>query len=371
MILELHVWGPAFGLPSIDPQCLAAIALQRLSFPEDAWVLIPDHDATIGPNNVFPALFDGTLWHSGFRSIAKYLGKHSSLDQDLDEQQKAEGVAYSSLIESSAQPLLDLSLYVSYENYRQTTRPAWSAILPWHANYILPQNIRTTAKERTANLGLSALDIDNDDNRDGKKSTSGNAGPQEEVRQLPAEESIKPKSLLLPRKETIRSMLNQPKYAGRFKLDALMSSLFEPLSSLLASKPYLLTSSHPTALDCLALGYLSIALSAPVAHPWLRQTLTSKHPTLTSYTKRLIALTFGPPIHPTDIPTLNSLPANDATALSSFRSERHLTLPWHPKPQPSSITTLATTSTSLIEGLAAPLPGSRFLLPGPTILAPS
>ena len=26
MTLELHVWGPALGLPSIDAECLAAIA---------------------------------------------------------------------------------------------------------------------------------------------------------------------------------------------------------------------------------------------------------------------------------------------------------------------------------------------------------
>lgn len=26
MTLQLHVWGPAFGLPSIDAECLAAIA---------------------------------------------------------------------------------------------------------------------------------------------------------------------------------------------------------------------------------------------------------------------------------------------------------------------------------------------------------
>ena len=50
MVLELHVWGPAFGLPSIDPQCLAAIALLKLSLREDAWVLVADHDPSVNPN---------------------------------------------------------------------------------------------------------------------------------------------------------------------------------------------------------------------------------------------------------------------------------------------------------------------------------
>lgn len=42
MVLELHVWGPAFGLPSIDPACLAAVAyLSRvLGTREEEWVLV-------------------------------------------------------------------------------------------------------------------------------------------------------------------------------------------------------------------------------------------------------------------------------------------------------------------------------------------
>ena len=38
--LELHINGPAFGLPSIDPQCLAAITFLKSTLPEDSWVLV-------------------------------------------------------------------------------------------------------------------------------------------------------------------------------------------------------------------------------------------------------------------------------------------------------------------------------------------
>lgn len=31
MVLELHILGPAFGLPSIDAQCLAAVAYMQLA----------------------------------------------------------------------------------------------------------------------------------------------------------------------------------------------------------------------------------------------------------------------------------------------------------------------------------------------------
>lgn len=47
MVFELHVWGPAYGLPSIDAECLAAIAYVNRAVPSDEWVLIADHDTSI------------------------------------------------------------------------------------------------------------------------------------------------------------------------------------------------------------------------------------------------------------------------------------------------------------------------------------
>jgi sorting and assembly machinery component 37 len=40
MTLQLHVWGPAFGLPSIEPQCIAAIAYVGHVVPRDQWTLV-------------------------------------------------------------------------------------------------------------------------------------------------------------------------------------------------------------------------------------------------------------------------------------------------------------------------------------------
>lgn len=53
MVLELHVWGPAFSLPSIDAQCLAAIAYFSLVVPKDRWVLIASSDPSVSPSSEF------------------------------------------------------------------------------------------------------------------------------------------------------------------------------------------------------------------------------------------------------------------------------------------------------------------------------
>jgi sorting and assembly machinery component 37 len=49
MVLQLHVWGPAFGLPSIDAQCLAAIAYCSLALPKDSWEVVASSDPSVSP----------------------------------------------------------------------------------------------------------------------------------------------------------------------------------------------------------------------------------------------------------------------------------------------------------------------------------
>ncbi len=98
MPLELHIWGPAFGLPSIDAECLAAIAYLRHALSSDEWVLVPSSDPKVCPTGELPALKSGSLWISRYRNIVDYLRKYlaglSDLDRGLDELQKADITAY-------------------------------------------------------------------------------------------------------------------------------------------------------------------------------------------------------------------------------------------------------------------------------------
>lgn len=98
MVLELHVWGPAFSLPSIDAQCLAAIAYLSQAVPRGEWTLIASSDPTLSPTGQLPALKHDTTWIGGFRNIVDYLIKYSdgqySLDADLEGQEKADCTAY-------------------------------------------------------------------------------------------------------------------------------------------------------------------------------------------------------------------------------------------------------------------------------------
>lgn len=59
MVLELHVWGPAFSLASIDPHCLAAIAYLQQAVPKGQWTVIASSDPALSPTSMFPGfLYD-------------------------------------------------------------------------------------------------------------------------------------------------------------------------------------------------------------------------------------------------------------------------------------------------------------------------
>jgi hypothetical protein len=53
MVLELHIWGPAFSLPSIDPHCLAAIAYLQQAVPPGEWQLVASSNPTLSPTSTF------------------------------------------------------------------------------------------------------------------------------------------------------------------------------------------------------------------------------------------------------------------------------------------------------------------------------
>ena len=51
MVLELHVWGPAFSLPSIDPECLATVAYLSQVVPKDQWIVVASNNPLMSPTS--------------------------------------------------------------------------------------------------------------------------------------------------------------------------------------------------------------------------------------------------------------------------------------------------------------------------------
>ncbi|KAF2764601.1 hypothetical protein EJ03DRAFT_19184 [Teratosphaeria nubilosa] len=272
MAVELHILGPAFGLASIDSRCLAAVALLQLHLPSE-YRLVP----TQTEQDRLPLLIDNGNRIYGFNNIVRHLDVSGYLSSD----QTANAIALTCFLQSRAQTLLDISLYVSFENY-STTRSAFTKILPWHANYVIPPKRRTAARQRTEHLGISSIDVDNVHESMGLDDGVGRA----EGKKFEAE-TQKRASLLLPRKDTISSLLRRAEHSAVFKLHNIAENFFEPLQEMLGDREYFLGASALSAVDCLAYGYLALMLFPNVPQDWLAATLKTKYPKLVSYIERI------------------------------------------------------------------------------------
>lgn len=191
---------------------------------------------------------------------------------------------FSSFVESRGQSLLDLSLFVTSQNYYANTSPAYGALLQWPNQWILPPKLHTAAKSRTEHLGLSSLDLQAmEDQRQRDHSAAVASG------QIP-------QNLIQQPKETVSKLLGRTAQSNHFRLEALTADFFEPLEAMLSSKSCLLPADEnnsPSSLDCVASAYLSLALIPDLAFPWLRDAMRAKAPLLTAYTERMRSRAFG------------------------------------------------------------------------------
>lgn len=353
-MLQLYVLGPAFGLPSIDAECNAAVALLKSHFgPDDsAWEIIPTHQH----KTTLPYLrSDDNRTLYGYGAISEYLSTTSSAKNILTPTQTADSTAITSFLTTHAPTLISISLYVSSENYRHATRPAFTALLPWHANYILPPRRRAAARALTDHLGVSSIDVDNVHEDSGSSSGGVGKDPNREGFEAQAKERA---SLLLPRKDTVRSLLQRPEHAAIFKLHAVAEEFFAPLRDMLGGKEFLLDTSEPTEVDCLAYGFLALMLYPAVPQAWLAKTMREKHGGLVRFVERMHErLGLGTKVE--DVLDLANCVMRDD--ILGRRKAKSMQLPWCPPERPTVLETVTTVSKELVEQIP-------YLKSPPTIL---
>jgi sorting and assembly machinery component 37 len=167
---------------------------------------------------------------------------------------------------------------VSSKNFYAVTRSAYSGVIPFPLPYFVTPSLRTAAKNRTNHLGLSSLDIDSTAEEEKKSATVSQA-------QVPA-------SLLTRGKDTVSSLLSQPERKSLIRLTALTRDFMQPLQDLLGDKKLLL-STQPTSLDCLALGYLALAIYPELPSSWLLTETRKNFPKLCTFVGYMQGRCFG------------------------------------------------------------------------------
>ncbi|KAK7416648.1 hypothetical protein QQX98_005119 [Neonectria punicea] len=290
-MLQLHVWGSAFGLPSIDPECLALVAYLHNSLPAADWRLVPSNDPSISPSNSLPALCHDGVWTSGYWPVVDYLVSNSlcaGLDARLTPIQHADRVAYASFLSARAAPLLDLSLYVSAANWSAATRPAFSELLPFPLTWTVPPLIRAEAVKRVEHLGFAELDSDFDPNGSLHLSTGRDALPETFRRHLPART-----------KKTVHEEMT-PEQAVAIRLYGQTEDCLSVLDDFLKGsddeKSFgFFKTGMPTSLDCLVFGYLALMRDAPVPRSFLKDWIKTQAPRLSEFVDDMTLRTLKAP----------------------------------------------------------------------------
>ncbi|KAL1889902.1 hypothetical protein Sste5346_008629 [Sporothrix stenoceras] len=331
MSLELHIWGPAFGLPSIDPECLATMAYLSVALPRGSWTSLAASPSSIP--HTLPALRDnesGQWVAAGFDSIVSFVRSKAATDSsitDLDAgltlAQTADATAYSAFLRAEAAPLLALSFYVSSANWVETTRPAYSRILPFPLTWLEPPAIRAAYASGAAHLGFSSLDTDNDvSDGDGNHKESSLAAAlhafpdriRKSVQQQkaePAQTATEPKPAAkslsiaeaVSRVNTQSSSSETPESKVQSKLDEAVRACLSVLAEQKGTKRTLIRASGSddtaplvsslTSLDCLAFGYLGLMTVPDVPRTFLRDALRRHHHELAVFVADVRAVCFS------------------------------------------------------------------------------
>ncbi|KAI1414077.1 outer mitochondrial membrane transport complex protein-domain-containing protein [Hypoxylon sp. FL1857] len=272
MALELHVWGPAFGLDSIDPECLAAIACFRALIPREDWTLIASNDAAVSPAYRLPALNHRGTWTSGYTDIVSYLARHGNLhvDDDLTPLQKADSLACASFLATRGAGLLAMSLYVSPRAWTEITRPAYSTLLPFPLTWTVPPAIRTAAIEKAEHLGIGHLAAEIDEEE------SPSSGPAETT----ATGFLRLRDRLGP------SRTMQPEHEAAIRFQHFAEDFFAVLDQLRGDKTFFLRDERPSSIDFLADGYLQL-MRVQTPHPVLKNALEGSYARLVAFEEQM------------------------------------------------------------------------------------
>ncbi|KXX83120.1 Metaxin-1 [Madurella mycetomatis] len=291
MVLQLYVWGPAFGLPSIDAECLAAIAYLAQTTSPAEYRLIQSSPSAV-PTQHLPALYNPSTdtWTSGYSPITRHLSSHpprtfhdpapaTSPGRKLEIRAQADSTAYTAFLTSHAAPLLALSLYVSSANYRAATRPAYSHVLPLPLPWTEPPAVRAAHARRAAHLGMSRLDTD----------AAAALAEREEARAAQEGWVTVPASLRSGGKKKGAgpgSLGLGSDLKTRIQLEALVTEVFDVLVEVDWE-------AQMASLRCLGFAYLALMAVPEVPRPWLREIMERRYAGLREFVESFRRGVFG------------------------------------------------------------------------------
>ncbi|KAF8350573.1 hypothetical protein F5887DRAFT_939941 [Amanita rubescens] len=276
MAIVLHVSPGKWGLPSIDPSCLAAIIFLQLTIPGKFSVLECSNPDT-SPSGQLPCLTHDHHVVVLIPSIIKYVSKlgawkndefaNTDLDQDLGNSQRSQGVAWSAHAEAHLGDLVYYMLYSQPSNWANMTFPALCSAFHLLQRYYVPTRIREMYRPRLEASGL---------------------WNHPEVEKEPK----KPFQRISLEKEKAE---NTSVFQQAFEKEKVVekAKVILDIYSRLLKGTFFSGRERPISLDAIVSAHVLLLLEPPYPAPVIRQLLVDSYPTLVTHARLIFAQTLG------------------------------------------------------------------------------
>lgn len=144
-IYQLDVWKGDWGLPSIDINCLQALAYAK--FCNIPLRINATNNPFRSPNGQLPVLRHQKGTELTIKNILQFFrGTNFSLDFGLSPKQCADVNAYETMLKEEVFPALQFIWWVDERNFGQVIRPWYGKAMPFLLNYYYPSKYETEAK---------------------------------------------------------------------------------------------------------------------------------------------------------------------------------------------------------------------------------
>ncbi|KAJ1919994.1 hypothetical protein H4219_001655 [Mycoemilia scoparia] len=208
-------------------------------------------DPGVSATGSLPLLRDNNdLAESGYDHAIQYLERQGhNLDRSLSKIQKAEALAYSTMVREGFSDLLDYEWFLVEENFIHNIRPGLAKLVRFPASYIVPSHFKQRATKR-----ISYCEWSNTITKQQAPKSNGNPGTFTNL-------------------ESTKLISEARKY-----LDALRDKL--------GSQEFFFGTS-PTGFDCICYGYLSLGLYSELKHAILAPLIKDEYPTIYEFCERM------------------------------------------------------------------------------------
>ncbi|KAG6918117.1 hypothetical protein DXG01_016305 [Tephrocybe rancida] len=286
--ITLHVWPSKFGLPSMEPSCLAAVLYLQPLFSGTVSI-IECSDPTLSPTGgcvlilscegmsklrqsigQLPYLTHEQHTVSSLGSIIKYVAglkvadatrSSFNLDLSLSGTEKSQTTAWCAHVESNLGDIVSYVLYSNQSNWAKLTHPTLASMYPLPQRYYVPGRIREMYRPRLETAGLWDLPT------------------KEEEKKTLKEAKIKQKD---QNTKTFQETF------GREKVLEKARASLDIYARLVGERDFIFGKDKPTTLDIVLAAHILLLLEPEFPDTSIQSLIKDSYPTLASHAWRVL-----------------------------------------------------------------------------------